>query len=129
MKHLVFSVRGWRGLGRLGRTTAIAPIAGFVNKAARFVHPTICSVWIATAVARGHGDDSVGAASREAEIRDRRVVFRLFCGGESAVLVDREAKEENVKEVIGKSLARPVLFFLLRRLLPRVELQVNRRLP
>ena len=43
---------------------------------------TICSVSIATAVAPGgHGDDDDDVAPREAEIRDRSVVFRLFCGG------------------------------------------------
>ena len=33
-------------------------------------------------------------AIREAEIRDRRVVFRLFCGGGSAASVDRRVERE-----------------------------------
>ena len=51
----------------------------------------------------------------EAEIRDHRVVFRLFCGGGgSAASVGRTTSRargemENVKEAIGKSLAPPVL--------------------
>ena len=86
-----YHVREWRGQRQRQLLRLPDLSTRQLDFRSAFVHPfvpsigsiprTICSVSIATAVAPGHGDDDE-VAPREAEIRDCRVVFRLFCGGQ-----------------------------------------------